>query len=36
MKTRSIIIIIGILVVIAGLTTFFLFQCEDDWCFVFQ
>ncbi|MCR4306558.1 MAG: Gmad2 immunoglobulin-like domain-containing protein [Candidatus Yonathbacteria bacterium] len=36
MKTKSIIIIIGILVVIAGCANFFLFQCEDDWCFVFQ
>ncbi|MEK7556015.1 MAG: Gmad2 immunoglobulin-like domain-containing protein [Patescibacteria group bacterium] len=36
MKIKLIIIIIGILVVTAGLAVIFLFQCEDDWCFVFQ
>ncbi|TSC67732.1 MAG: hypothetical protein G01um101466_654 [Parcubacteria group bacterium Gr01-1014_66] len=36
MKEIFIAIILGIAFGIAGLTAFFLFQCEDDWCFVFQ
>lgn len=36
MKIKFIMIAFGVLAIIAGLVGLFLFQCEDDWCFVFE